>query len=228
MPQRATSVFAISPSGSLTPARCIMQWAYLREGRLVSTVPPVSESLPLRAAHFPPPPPGRKIVAWRRDGGRADTGFWLRRYREGPKLRRRIRNSIWATAGGGSNSGERRKSPQTRTAGTHTLTQREERDLTSSQWMCFFFNVWLAVSAPRQPRRKNLNRRRRVTRFYFVRSLSRLSPERVFLGVFFLRKRAAFNSIAFAEFPLCWVRTGESQRRANGTKGAPAVQTEWL
>lgn len=98
---------------------------------------------------------------------------------------------------------ERRKSPQTRTAGTHTLTQREERDLTSSQRMCFFCNVWLAVSAPRQPRRKNLNRRRRVTRFFFVRSLSHLSPERVFSGVFFLRKRAAFNSIAFAEFPLC-------------------------
>lgn len=98
---------------------------------------------------------------------------------------------------------ERRKSPQTRTAGTHTLTQREERDLTSSQRMRFFCNVWLAVSAPRQPRRKNLNRRRRVTRFFFVRSLSYLSPERVFLGFFFLRQRAAFNSIAFAEFPLC-------------------------
>lgn len=79
---------------------------------------------------------------------------------------------------------ERRKSPQTRRAGTHTLTQREERDLTSSQRMCFFFNVRLAVSAPRQPLRKNLNRRWRVMRFIFVRSLSRLSPERIFLGFF--------------------------------------------
>lgn len=99
---------------------------------------------------------------------------------------------------------ERRKSPQTRTAGTHTLTQREERDLTSSQRMCFFFNVWLAVSAPRQPRRKNLNRRRRVTRFLFCQIFISPFPRVSLFGCFFfLRKRAAFNSIAFAEFPLC-------------------------
>lgn len=50
MPQRAMSVFAISLCGSLMPARCVMQWAYLREARLVSTSP--REWIPALEAAF--------------------------------------------------------------------------------------------------------------------------------------------------------------------------------
>lgn len=112
---------------------------------------------------------------------------------------------------------ERRKSPQTRRAGTHTLTQREERDLTSSQRMCFFFNVRLAVSAPRQPLRKNLNRRWRVMRFIFVRSLSRLS--RVFLGFFFFGRGPRLIQSRSQSFPCA------EFARANRSVG-PTVQRE--
>lgn len=50
MLQRATSVFAIRLCGSLMPARCVMQLAYLHEARLVSTSP--SEWIPALEAAF--------------------------------------------------------------------------------------------------------------------------------------------------------------------------------